>query len=75
MLIVEGVGGILVPMDRDYTVLDLAIRLNFPTVVVARPALGTINHTLLTVAVLRGADVPVAGVWLSINIHRHARGG
>ena len=62
VLIVEGVGGILVPMDHNYTVLDLAIRLNLPTVVVARAALGTINHTLLTVAVLRGADVPVAGV-------------
>ncbi|MBV8782080.1 MAG: dethiobiotin synthase [Phycisphaerae bacterium] len=62
VLIVEGVGGILVPLDDDYTVLDLAIRLNMPTLIVARPGLGTINHTLLTAAVLRGADVPVAGV-------------
>ena len=60
--IVEGVGGILVPMDARFTVLDLAIRLNMPTIVVARPGLGTINHTLLAVSALRGADVPVVGV-------------
>ena len=62
VLIVEGVGGILVPLDQNYTVLDLAMRLNLPTVVVGRAALGTINHTLLTVSALRGADIPVAGV-------------
>jgi dethiobiotin synthetase len=62
VLIVEGVGGVIVPMDDRYTVLDVARWLELPAVVVARAGLGTINHTLLTVNALRGADVPVAGV-------------
>jgi dethiobiotin synthetase len=62
VLIVEGVGGILVPLDRTHTTLDLARWLSLPTVVVARPGLGTINHTLLTLDALRRAGVPVAGV-------------
>lgn len=62
VLIVEGVGGIMVPMDDKYTMLDVAAWLKLPAVVVARPALGTINHTILTVEALRRAKVPVAGV-------------
>jgi dethiobiotin synthetase len=60
--IVEGVGGILVPMDARHTVLDMARWLALPTVIVARPNLGTINHTLLTIQALRSANVPIAGV-------------
>lgn len=62
VLLVEGVGGVMVPLDRQHTVLDLAKWLDLPAVVVARPDLGTINHTLLTVAALRSAGVSVAGV-------------
>jgi dethiobiotin synthetase len=62
VMIVEGVGGILVPMDKKHTVLDMAIALKLPAVVVGRAGLGTINHTLLTVRVLRDAGVSVAGV-------------
>ncbi|HSU67314.1 MAG TPA: dethiobiotin synthase [Tepidisphaeraceae bacterium] len=62
VMIVEGVGGLMVPMDPRHTFLHVARWLRLPTVVVARPALGTINHTILTVNALRGADVPVAGV-------------
>jgi dethiobiotin synthetase len=62
VIIVEGVGGVMVPMDQKYTVLDMAVWLNLPTIIVARPGLGTINHTLLTVATLRDAGVQVAGV-------------
>ena len=62
VLIVEGVGGIMVPMDETHMMLDVARLLKLPAVVVARPALGTINHTLLTVNALRGAGVEVAGV-------------
>ena len=62
ILIVEGVGGIMVPMDEKHTMLDVAAWLGLPAVVVARPNLGTINHTLLTVNVLRQAKVKVAGV-------------
>jgi dethiobiotin synthetase len=62
VLIVEGIGGILVPVDRQLTVVDMARWLGLPAVVVARAGLGTINHTLLTIAALRQASVPVAGV-------------
>ncbi len=62
VLVVEGVGGLMVPMDPNHTFLDVAKWLSLPTVVVARPGLGTINHTLLTVNALREAGVAVAGV-------------
>ena len=62
VLIVEGVGGIMVPMDPKHTMLDVAQWLKLPAVVVARPALGTINHTLLTTNALRSVGVKVAGV-------------
>jgi dethiobiotin synthetase len=62
LLLVEGVGGILVPLDATHTVLDLARALDYPVVIVAHAALGTINHTLLTLQMLRQADVAVAGV-------------
>ena len=62
VIVVEGVGGILVPMDKEHTVLDVARWLKLPTVVVARPNLGTINHTLLTIETLRRAGVRIAGV-------------
>jgi dethiobiotin synthetase len=51
-----------VPMDPQHSVLDLAVWLKLPAVVVARPNLGTINHTLLTVNALRSAGVRVVGV-------------
>ena len=62
VMIVEGVGGVAVPLDAQTTVLNLANWLQLPAIVVARPGLGTINHTLLTVAALRAAGVEVAGV-------------
>ena len=62
VMIVEGVGGLMVPMDDRHTFRDVAQWLKLPAVVVARPGLGTINHTLLTVAALRQAGIPVAGV-------------
>jgi dethiobiotin synthetase len=62
VMIIEGVGGVLVPMDDRHTVLDVARWLHLPTIIVARPGLGTINHTLLTINALRSAGVPVAGV-------------
>lgn len=62
VLVVEGVGGLLVPLTDDYTVRDLARALSLPLVVAARPGLGTINHTLLTLEAARGAGLEVAGV-------------
>jgi dethiobiotin synthetase len=62
VLIVEGVGGVMVPMDRKHLVLDVIGWLGLPAVVVARAGLGTINHTLLTVKALRDANIEVAGM-------------
>lgn len=62
-LIAEGVGGLLVPLTVSGTlVLDLVVELGLPLVVVARPGLGTINHTLLTLRVARAAGIDVRGV-------------
>ena len=61
-LIVEGVGGLLVPLGRRMSVADLAKRLGLPLVVVARPGLGTLNHTLLTLECARRLRLPVRGV-------------
>jgi dethiobiotin synthetase len=62
VLIVEGVGGLLVPLTARDTVRDLAVQLGLPLVVAARPGLGTINHTLLTLEAARAAGLAVAGV-------------
>lgn len=60
--IVEGAGGVLVPLNSSETMADLMIRLGLPVVVVARTTLGTINHTLLTLEALRRRSLHVAGV-------------
>jgi dethiobiotin synthetase len=65
VLIVEGVGGLMVPLTRDYLVADFARALELPVIVVARPGLGTINHCLLTLEAARARDLPVAAVVLS----------
>jgi dethiobiotin synthetase len=61
-LIVEGAGGVLVPINETQTMLDLMRHLAFPVVIASRSALGTINHTCLTVKALRDADIEVRGV-------------
>ncbi len=62
IVLIEGVGGLMVPLDDRHTVLDLARWISCPSVIVARPTLGTINHVLLTASALRQADLPIAGV-------------
>jgi dethiobiotin synthetase len=62
LVVVEGAGGMLVPLtDTDY-VIDLAGQLGLPIVLVARSTLGTINHTLLSIEALRRRGLPLAGV-------------
>jgi len=65
VLVAEGVGGILVPLTPGYLVRDLALDLGLPVLVVARPGLGTINHTLLTLEALRAVGLAVAAVVLT----------
>jgi dethiobiotin synthetase len=64
-LIVEGVGGLLVPLTPTWTVRDLARELRLPVVVAARPGLGTISHSLLTVEAARAAGLDVRAVVLT----------
>jgi adenosylmethionine-8-amino-7-oxononanoate aminotransferase len=61
-VLVEGVGGVMVPLTDRVSFLDLAAALDLPAVLVARPGLGTLNHTQLTVEALRNAGVYVAGL-------------
>ncbi len=61
-MIVEGAGGVLVPIDGKSTMLDLMKTLNLPVLLVARAGLGAINHTLLSIAELRRAKLKIAGV-------------
>jgi dethiobiotin synthetase len=63
--VVEGVGGLLVPIDAAYTVRELAIALGLPLLIAARPTLGTINHTLLTLQAARAAGLKVLAVVLT----------
>lgn len=62
VIIAEGVGGLLVPLTLGYSVRDLALDIGLPLVIVARPGLGTINHTLLTVEAARAVGLEVAGI-------------
>ncbi|WP_462136893.1 dethiobiotin synthase [Candidatus Mycalebacterium sp.] len=61
-VIVEGAGGLLVPVKKDYSMADFASDLGFKTLIAARAGLGTINHTLLTVEAARARDLEIAGI-------------
>jgi dethiobiotin synthetase len=65
LTVVEGVGGLLVPLGPDADVRALARTLELPLVIAARPGLGTINHTLLTLEAARSAGLAVCGVVLT----------
>jgi dethiobiotin synthase len=60
--VIEGAGGVLVPLNEKDLMLDLIAKLNLPVIIAARSGLGTINHTLLTIEALRNRDVKIAGV-------------
>lgn len=64
-VVVEGVGGLLVPLAEGWLVRDLASELGLPLLIAARPGLGTINHTLLTLAAARSAGLSVRAVVLT----------
>ena len=61
-LVIEGAGGVLVPLNPTTVYADVFARWRLPVVVCASTALGTINHTLLTLEALRARDIPVLGV-------------
>ena len=62
--VVEGAGGVLVPLNESDLTSDLIRRIGFPVIVAARTSLGTINHTLLTLGAIRTAGLPISGVAL-----------
>lgn len=61
-LIVEGAGGVLVPLNEHQFMIDLIQATGLPTIVVTRSELGTINHTLLTLHALRQRKISIAGI-------------
>ena len=72
-VLVEGAGGLLVPLNDDALMIDLIAQLGLPVVLVARSGLGTINHTLLSVEALRARDLAVAGVVMNGPPHEPNR--
>ena len=64
-LVIEGAGGVMVPVTRQHTFLDLFCAWKAPVVLVARTALGTINHSLLSIEALRQAGCEIVGIAFS----------
>lgn len=61
-LLIEGAGGLLVPLTREVTYIDMMARWRAPLVLCARTTLGTINHTLLSIEAIRARDIPLLGI-------------
>ncbi len=61
-LLIEGAGGLMVPLSGGLLIADLAKEIGFPLLIVCRPGLGTLNHTLLTVFAARTMGIPLAGI-------------
>lgn len=61
-LVVEGAGGLMVPISETMLMIDLFAHWGQPVILCARTALGTINHSLLSIEALRARDVPIAGI-------------
>jgi dethiobiotin synthetase len=61
-VVVEGAGGVLVPVGASSSMINIIVRLNLPVILVTTPGLGTLNHTFLTLCALHSAGVPMAGV-------------
>ncbi|RPI36583.1 MAG: dethiobiotin synthase, partial [Nitrospiraceae bacterium] len=66
-VIVEGIGGIMVPIKNNYFVIDLARDIGLPLIVVAKPGLGSINHTMLTVKYALKEGLAVAGIIINYS--------
>ena len=62
ILIIEGAGGVMVPINNNHHIIDLIEKLNAEVVLVSSNYLGSINHTLLSIEALRNRDIPVTGI-------------
>ena len=69
-VLVEGIGGLLVPLKADYLVLDLIKEMQLPLIIVSRFSLGTLNHTLLTLKAAQVATIEIAGIILNHSENR-----
>ena len=67
-VVVEGIGGLMVPLKTDYFVVDLAKEMGLPLIVVAKPGLGSINHVMLTVNYALKEGIQVAGIILNYSL-------
>jgi len=61
-LIIEGAGGLFVPLNKDHLIIDLIQRFNIPVILVAKFYLGSINHTLSSIDALQKRNIPIAGI-------------
>jgi dethiobiotin synthetase len=68
--LVEGAGGVMVPVYKRYLFIDLIKDLNAPALIVSRPGLGTINHTLLTIDALRAREIDIIGVVINYSLNK-----
>ena len=73
IVLVEGIGGVMVPLEKDYLVIDLMADMALPTLIVARPDLGTLNHTLLTIQACKIRSLPIAGIVLNHSLRSENR--
>lgn len=71
-VIVEGAGGILVPIYKNFLIRDLIKLLDLPLIIVSRPSLGTINHTLLTIEAAKAKNIEILGIIIS-NYPEHTK--
>lgn len=60
--IVEGIGGVMVPITRKLSLLDIMKRMNLPTIIVSNPRLGSVNHTILTINACKVKKIPILGL-------------
>lgn len=67
IVIIEGIGGLMVPLKRDTTWIDLHAEYRWPALLVARAGLGTLNHTLLSLEALSVRNIPIAGFVLAAS--------
>jgi len=70
-LVVEGAGGLLVPLNNQYLMIDLIQKLQLPVVLAASGMLGTINHTLMSLEILRARNIDISGVVVSGEYEQH----
>lgn len=68
-LIIEGAGGLIVPVNDDQYVIDLIAHFGYPALLVAKSGLGTLNHTLLSLEAMRNRNIPIFGVVLAGERH------